>query len=299
MYKTSFRLKILREGRRGRVKNFYITGHNNVEHWGIDGDTWSLVLKTRILAATRNWCGMKLCKKKKLWSIFFGPCADEKEKIHFLSSGKQEETSQLDYTIGPVRRDDALSIHNEEETWTTWDHNFSARIYSRINILFFQKEKKEVDCMVIKKRREWKKKNDGQEHRYENDLDTFQGRIMIAAGKVAHHSYRKRKKKNECTKVATRCPAKTNKKNTPETSQERKNGAPGEMPLRKESRWQTCMNNAKNFKEIVKKHTDQEEPKEAQESRIEHFNKKGNQQFCRGRTQRRDHSGLGSVSQSH
>ena len=39
-----------------------------------------------------------------------------------LSPEKEEETSQLDYIIGPRRRDDEVFFHNDERTWATWDH---------------------------------------------------------------------------------------------------------------------------------------------------------------------------------
>ena len=44
-----------------------------------------------------------------------------------LSPEKKEETSQLDYIIGPMRRNGEVYIHNDVRTWSTWDHNPTMR----------------------------------------------------------------------------------------------------------------------------------------------------------------------------
>ena len=45
------------------------------------------------------------------------------------SPGMKKETSQQDYIIGPMRRDDEMNIHNEERMWATWNHcSISSRI---------------------------------------------------------------------------------------------------------------------------------------------------------------------------
>ena len=94
--------------------------------------------------------------------------------FHAQTLERRKETSQLDYIIGPMRRNDEEYIHNDERTWTTWDH------YSE-----------EVDWMETEDRRA----NNGIQEKVieknydtEDDLATIQRNIEIAAGKVAHHT---------------------------------------------------------------------------------------------------------------
>ena len=61
------------------------------------------------------------CKTSSTWSVYGREREDALTHKHF-SPVKKEETSQLDYISGPMRRDDEIYIHNEERIWETWDH---------------------------------------------------------------------------------------------------------------------------------------------------------------------------------
>ena len=74
-----------------------------------------------------------------------------------LSPEKKEETSQLDYIFGPMRRDDEIYILNDERTWTTWNHY---AIHARIQ------EEEQTNNFTMEKRQKkwtgWKPKTDEQ-----------------------------------------------------------------------------------------------------------------------------------------
>ena len=61
------------------------------------------------------------CKASSTRSVYGREREDAFTHRH-LSPGKKEETSQLDYIIGPMRRDDEICIHNEERKGATRDH---------------------------------------------------------------------------------------------------------------------------------------------------------------------------------
>ena len=60
------------------------------------------------------------CKATSTWS----KCGRAKRpsRTNILSPEKEEKTSQLDYIIGPRRRDDEVHVCNDVRTWATWDH---------------------------------------------------------------------------------------------------------------------------------------------------------------------------------
>ena len=67
------------------------------------------------------WCGIMKefdCKVSSTWSVC-GKVRAEAFTHKHLSPEKKEEISQLDYIIGPMRRNDEIYIHNARRLWTT------------------------------------------------------------------------------------------------------------------------------------------------------------------------------------
>ena len=48
-----------------------------------------------------------------------------------LGKDRREELSQLDYILGPMRRNDEIYIHNARRLWATWDHYHNFREYKK------------------------------------------------------------------------------------------------------------------------------------------------------------------------
>ena len=133
------------------------------------------------------------CKESSTWSAC-GRGREEAFTHRHLSPEKKEETSQLDYIIGSMRRDDEENIHNDERTWATWDHY---TIYARI-----QEEEQTNNYTKGKRKKKWtawKPKTDEQTMQFrkeemeknedtEDDLAIIQRNIETAAGQVAHQS---------------------------------------------------------------------------------------------------------------
>ena len=132
-------LKVLREGRRGGAKDFYITGDLNVELGMMCTDEKDIE-ELNEMYGLLCWQGydkdpggfkklmcygiMKVfnCKATSTWS----QCgrAQETAITHkHLSQEKEEETSQFGYNVGPRRRDDEVYISNDVRTWARWDHH--------------------------------------------------------------------------------------------------------------------------------------------------------------------------------
>ena len=91
------------------------------------------------------WCGIIQefdYKVSFTWSV----CGREREEActhRHSSPDKKEETSQLDYIIGPMRRDDEIYIHNESRLWATLDHYpIFARIEEEVHTKKFQRRNK-------------------------------------------------------------------------------------------------------------------------------------------------------------
>ena len=61
------------------------------------------------------------CEVSSTWSVC-GKVRAEAFTHRHLGKDKKEELSQLDYIIGPMRRNDEVYIHNAGRLWTTWDH---------------------------------------------------------------------------------------------------------------------------------------------------------------------------------
>ena len=95
------------------------------------------------------------CKATYTWSV----CGRARENActhRHLIPEKNEETSQLDYIIGPMTRNDEVYIHNDVRTLATWDHYTNyARIQNeeQTKNTCEGKEKEEVDWMETKDRR--------------------------------------------------------------------------------------------------------------------------------------------------
>ena len=83
------------------------------------------------------------CKVASTWSVCGAGRAETFTHRH-LSADKEEEISQLDYIIGPMRRNDEIYIHNEGRLWATSAHcPIFARIQEKRHTLksFKKKEK--------------------------------------------------------------------------------------------------------------------------------------------------------------
>ena len=111
---------------------------------------------------------------------------------------KKEEISQLDYIIGPMRRNDEICIHNAGRLWATWDH---CPIFARIE--------EEPDTKVFQKRNNkwtgWKPTTEDQSLNFkkvmmienggmEEDLANVQKNTENEAKKVGHRSKAQREK---------------------------------------------------------------------------------------------------------
>ena len=79
------------------------------------------------------------CKATSTWS----KCERAKDTAFthkHLSPEKEEETSQLDYIIGPRRRDDEVHSCNDVRMWAMWDHcSICARIQDEEQTKHFPK----------------------------------------------------------------------------------------------------------------------------------------------------------------
>ena len=128
-----------------------------------------------------------------------------KKKRGRLYSPDKKHTSQLDYIIGLMRRNDEVYIHNEGRLWATWDH---CLIYARIQEDVHSK-------FSIKKRGKmwsgWTPKTEEQSVEFNNrmmekndnaedDLATVQRNIKSASGKVVYHTKAEREKKEHTRK---------------------------------------------------------------------------------------------------
>ena len=82
------------------------------------------------------------CKVSSTWSVCDKGRAEAFTHRH-LSQDKKEEISQLDYIIGPKRRNDDIDIHNAGRLWAIWDqYHVFARIQEEAHIKVFQKRNK-------------------------------------------------------------------------------------------------------------------------------------------------------------
>ena len=137
--KVSSVTKVLREGRRGGAKDFYITSDLNVELGVMCTDEedieelegmygplcWQRYDKDPGGFKKLMWYGMMKefnCKASSTWSV----CGRARETAfthRHLGPEKKVETSQLDFIIGPMRRNDEVFIHNDVGSWATWDHD--------------------------------------------------------------------------------------------------------------------------------------------------------------------------------
>ena len=130
--------KVLREGRRGGAREFYITGDLNVELGFMCTDEEDIEELVRC-AGPRVGKGTKTdhgafkklmsygimkefnCKATSTWS----KCGRDKETAFThrqLGEKMQELKAQLDYIIGPRWKSDDACIHNDVKIWDSWDH---------------------------------------------------------------------------------------------------------------------------------------------------------------------------------
>ena len=106
------------------------------------------------------------CKVSSAWSV----CGRKREETFThrpLSPDEQEEISQLDYIIGPMRREDEVYNHSEGRLWATWDHcPIVARIQEEAHTKKSQKgNRKWTGWKPITEEQslKFKKKSDGKE----------------------------------------------------------------------------------------------------------------------------------------
>ena len=133
-------VRVLREGRRDGARDFYITGDLNVE-LGLmctnEKDNEELTKMYGPLC----WQGYDNDPGgfKKTWSKC-GKGREEAFKHRHLRQVEKYEISQLDYIIGPMRRNDEIYIHNEGRLWATLDHfPIFARVQEEAHAIVFQK----------------------------------------------------------------------------------------------------------------------------------------------------------------
>ena len=69
------------------------------------------------------------CKVSSTWSAC-GKVRAEAFTHRHSGKDRKEELWQLDYIIGPMRRNDEIYIHNERRLWATWNHH---PIFARIH----------------------------------------------------------------------------------------------------------------------------------------------------------------------
>ena len=80
------------------------------------------------------------CKVSLTWSVFGKGRAEAFTHRH-KSPDTTEEISQLDYIIGPVKRNDDIYIHNAGRLWQFWDHYpIFARTQEEAHTKVFQKK---------------------------------------------------------------------------------------------------------------------------------------------------------------
>ena len=138
------------------------------------------------------------CKMSSSCSVC-GEARTEAFTHRHLSQDKKEEISQLNYIIGPMRRNDEIYIHNAGRLWATWDHYpIVARIQEEPHVTVFHKKEQKVDGLEADNRRSInafsKKevmKNVGNK---EENLSTVQKNIENAAKKIRHRTKAQREK---------------------------------------------------------------------------------------------------------
>ena len=84
------------------------------------------------------------CKVSFTWSVCGKGRADAFTH-RLLGNDRKEELSQLDYIIGPMRRNDEVYIHNAGRLWAIWDHHLIfARIEEEPHVEVLQKRNKKL-----------------------------------------------------------------------------------------------------------------------------------------------------------
>ena len=170
-------VKVLREGRLCGARDFNNTGDLNVELGLMCTDEndeeeltkmcgplcWQVYDKDLGGFKKIMWFGIMKefdCKMSSTWSVCGKVRAEAFTHSH-LGQDKKEEFSQLDYIIGPVKRNDEIYIHNERRLWAIWDHHpIFVRIHEEPHITLSGKNQKmdgmEADnrsSINVKKRR--------------------------------------------------------------------------------------------------------------------------------------------------
>ena len=87
---------------------------------------------------------------------------------------REEDISQLDHIIGPMRGNDEIYIHEEGRLWATWDHY---PIFARI-----QEEAPQLFCKKKKKVDKWKPKTEEQSLKFKKEVMKKNGSIEDLAG---------------------------------------------------------------------------------------------------------------------
>ena len=149
-------VKVLREGRKGGAKDFYITGDFNVELGLMSTDENDNEVLTKLYGPLAYdtepggfkkimWYGIMKefdCKVSSSRSVC-GKVRAEAFTHRHLGKDRKEELLQLDYVIGPMGRNEEVYIHIAGRLWATWDHYpILARIEEEPHVKDFQKRNK-------------------------------------------------------------------------------------------------------------------------------------------------------------
>ena len=163
-------IKVLREGRGGGARDFFVTSDFNVELGLMRTDEEDNEELTKMYGPLCRqgydedpggfkktmWYGITKaidCNLSSTWSA----CGKERGGAFahkHLSSDKTEEYSKLDNIIRPMTRNDEVYIHNERRLWANSDHYpFFLREYKKRHTKNLSKKKFKVDGMEADKRR--------------------------------------------------------------------------------------------------------------------------------------------------
>ena len=245
------------------------------------------------------------CKVSSTWSVCGKGRAEAFTHRH-LSQDKKEEISQLDYIIGPMRRNDEIYIHIAGRLWATWDHYpIFARIQEEAHARVFQTRNKKwtgwkptTEDQSLKFKKEVMRKKGSMEE----DFATIQNNVEIAAKKVVHRTKAQREKEIMSIpenvrlreEAAARCTTKIQRRVLEARGVRAEHLVKCSLePVMKKAKNQPLTDlyvkdhfteDREEWQKALQRHceeanTDLEEIKDVQEKRIEYFWKKGNQQF--------------------
>ena len=185
---------------------------------GYDKDPGGFKKKHVVWDHERIWC-----KVSSTWSVC-GKVRAEAYTHKHLGKDRKKELLQLDYIIGPMRRNDEVYIHNAGRLWATRDHYpIFAWIHEEPHVKVFQKRNKEWTGWkptTEEQLMQFTRKVTKNERDTEEDLSTAQKNIENTAKKIQHRTNALKEKEMLRTpenvrlreEAAARCTAKTNRR---------------------------------------------------------------------------------------